>query len=128
MTAWTEADLSRFGAAEEIEIAAVRPDGTVRAPRIIWVVRAGDELYVRAAYGPGSGWHREARTSGRARISAPQGVEQDVNIEAADERVLDQIDAAYREKYGRRYATIVDTITDPEHRATTLRLLPRGAS
>ena len=74
MTAWTEADLSRFGAAEEIEIAAVRQDGTVRAPRVIWVVRAGDELYVRAAYGPGSGWHRVARTSGHARISA-QGVE-----------------------------------------------------
>lgn len=127
MAAWTQADLSRFGAAEEIEIATVRQDGTVRAPRIIWVVRAGDELYVRAAYGPGSGWHRVARTSGHARISA-QGVEQDVNIEAADERVLDQIDAAYREKYGRRYASIVDTITDPEHRATTLRLLPRGAS
>ena len=127
MAAWTQADLSRFGAAEEIEIAAVRQNGTVRAPRIIWVVRAGDELYVRAAYGPGSGWHRVARTSGHARISA-QGVEQDVNIEAADERVLDQIDAAYREKYGRRYASIVDTITDPEHRATTLRLLPRGAS
>ena len=127
MAAWTQADLSRFGAAEEIEIAAVRQNGTVRAPRIIWVVRAGDELYVRAAYGPGSGWHRVARTSGHARISA-QRVEQDVNIEAADERVLDQIDAAYREKYGRRYASIVDTITDPEHRATTLRLLPRGAS
>jgi hypothetical protein len=127
MTAWTQSDLSRFGAAEEIEIAAIRKDGTVRAPRIIWVVRAGDELYIRAAYGPGSGWHRVARTSGHARISA-RGVEQDVNIEAADEGVLDQIDAAYREKYGGRYASIVDTITDPEHRATTLRLLPRGAS
>ena len=32
MTAWTEADLSRFGTAEEIEIAAVRKDGTMRAP------------------------------------------------------------------------------------------------
>ena len=127
MSAWAEAELSRFGASEEIEIAAVRKDGTVRAPRIIWVVRTGDELYVRAAYGPGSGWHRVARTSGHARISA-QGVEQDVNIEAADERALDQIDAAYREKYGRRYASIVDTITDPAHRATTLRLLPRDPS
>jgi hypothetical protein len=127
MTAWTEADLSRFGAPDEIEIAAVRNDGTVRAPRVIWVVQADHELYVRAAYGPGSGWHRVARTSGHARISA-QGVEQDVNIEAADERVLHQIDAAYREKYSRRYASIVDTITDTEHRATTLRLLPRDPS
>jgi Uncharacterized protein conserved in bacteria (DUF2255) len=30
----------------------VRRDGTLRTPRPIWVVRAGDELYVRAAYGP----------------------------------------------------------------------------
>jgi hypothetical protein len=127
MPAWTEADLSRFGAAEEIEIGAIRPDGTTRPPRIIWVVRAGDELYVRAAYGPGIGWHRVARTSGHARIAA-QGAERDVSVEDADEHVLDQVDAAFREKYGRRYARIVDTITDPQHRATTLRLLPRDPS
>jgi hypothetical protein len=124
MAAWTEDDLNRFGPAEEIEIAAIRQDGTVRPPRIIWVVRAGDELYVRAVYGPASGWHRVARTSGHARISA-RGLEKDVNIEDADERALDQIDAAYHEKYGRRYASIVDSINDKEHRATTLRLLPR---
>lgn len=41
MTAWTEADLRRFGAAEEIAIAAVRKDATVRAARIIWVAPAG---------------------------------------------------------------------------------------
>jgi hypothetical protein len=127
MTAWTEADLSRFGAAEEIQIAAVRRNGTLRAPRPIWVVRAADDLYVRAAYGPGSGWHRVARTSGRARISAG-AVDKDVAVDHVDSAVLDQVDAAYREKYGRRYASIVDTITDPEHRVTTLRLLPRDAS
>jgi hypothetical protein len=48
-----------------------------------------------------------------------------VTIEDADDAVLDQVDAGYREKYG-RYASIVDTITDEEHRATTLRLTPRG--
>jgi hypothetical protein len=127
MTAWTEADLSRIGDAEEIQIAAVRRDGTLRAPRPIWIVRAGNDLYVRAAYGPGSAWHRTAQTSGRARLSAG-GLQKDVDVQDADAAVLDQVDSAYRQKYGHRYASIVDTITDPEHRATTLRLLSRDAS
>jgi hypothetical protein len=47
-----------------------------------------------------------------------------VTIEDAGNAVLDAVDAGYREKYGRRYASIVDTINDGEHRATTLRLMP----
>jgi hypothetical protein len=42
----------------------------------------------------------------------------------AGEAVLDQVDAGYRSKYG-RYASIVDSINDADHRATTLRLVPR---
>jgi hypothetical protein len=38
---------------------------------------------------------------------------------------LDAIDAAYREKYGRRYPTIVPSIITPQARAATLRLVPR---
>jgi len=34
--------------------------------------------------------------------------------------------APYRNKYG-HYASIVDTINDAEHRATTLRLVPLEA-
>jgi hypothetical protein len=79
---------------------------------------------VRAAYGDRSGWHGVARASGRARIRAG-GVEKDVTVADADDAVLDQVDAAYREKYGPRYASIVDTINDAEHRATTLRLMPQ---
>lgn len=127
MAAWTDNELSRIGDAEEIQIAAARHDGTLRAPRPIWIVRAGNDLYVRAAYGPGSAWHRIARTSGRAQISA-SGLQKDVNVEDADDAVLDQVDAAYRQKYGHRYPGIVDTITDCEHRATTLRLLPRDTA
>jgi len=124
MVTWTEEELGRIGDADELEIAPVRRDGTVRAPRPIWVVRAGDDLYVRAAYGRCSGWHRAAQTSGRARISAG-GVEKDVTVENADRAVLDEVDVAYREKYGRRYQSIVESINDADHRATTLRLIPR---
>jgi hypothetical protein len=125
MAAWTEDELRRIGTAEELEIAPVRSDGTLRASRPIWVVRVGDDLYVRAAYGAGSGWHRIARASGQARVSAG-GVEKDVTVQDADVGVRDAVDGAYREKYGRRYASIVDSITDADHRATTLRLMPRS--
>lgn len=124
MTSWAPNELAQISDADELNIAAVRSDGTLRGPRPIWVVRVLDDLYVRAAYGRGSGWHRVAKQTGRAHISAG-GVEKDVAVEPADDRVLDQVDDAYRAKYGARYASIVASITDPEHRASTLRLEPQ---
>jgi hypothetical protein len=123
-TSWTSDELGRIEAAQELEIAAQRSDGTLRNPVPIWVVRAGDDLFVRAAYGPRSGWHRVARASHAARIRAG-GVERDVTIEDAADAVYDEVDAAYRSKYG-RYASIVEGITDARARASTLRLVPRA--
>lgn len=123
MSAWNEIDLRRIGEAEELQIAPVRRNGELRRSTPIWVVRVGDDLFVRAAYGSGSGWYGVAQTSRQARISAG-GVESDVTIEDAQESVFDAVDAGYRDKYG-RYADIVDSITDAEHRATTVRLVPR---
>jgi hypothetical protein len=123
MSAWSEDELRSIGETQELQIAPVRRNGELRSSTPIWVVRVGDDLYVRAAYGSGSGWYGVARTSRQARISAG-AVERDVTIEDADDAVLDAVDAGYRAKYG-RYASIVDTITDAEHRATTLRLVPR---
>jgi hypothetical protein len=123
-TTWTSDELSRIDAAQELEIAPQRRDGTLRKPVPIWVVRAGDDLFVRAAYGPRSGWHRVVRASHAARIRAG-GVEKDVTIEDAADAVYDDVDAAYRSKYG-RYASIVDGITDVQARASTLRLVPQA--
>jgi hypothetical protein len=123
MAAWTCDELDRIADAQELEIAPRLADGSLRKPVPIWVVRAGDDLYVRAAYGAGSGWHRVARTSREARIRAGD-VEKDVTIEDAAAAVNDQVDAAYRSKYG-RYPSIVDSVTEAEHRSTTLRLVPR---
>jgi hypothetical protein len=103
----------------------VRRNGELRRPTPIWVVRAGEDLYVRAAYGSGSGWYGVARTSGRARISAG-GIERDVTVEDVDPSVLDAVDAAYRSKYG-HYASIVDSLVEPEHRTNTLRLVAQQA-
>jgi hypothetical protein len=123
MRAWTHDELDRIGAAQELEIAPVRRNGDLRTPTTIWAVRAGEDLYVRAAYGPSTGWHRVALRSGAGHIAAG-GLERDVTIEAAATNVYDAVDAAYRDKYG-HYASIVDGITNDQARATTLRLRPR---
>ncbi len=122
MAAWTDHELDRIGAAEELDLASARSDGTLRPPVTMWVVRQGDDVYVRSVRGRESSWFRGAQSRHEARVAAG-GVEQDVTLVevAAD----DTVDAAYEAKYGRRYATIVPSIVSPEARAATLRLVPR---
>jgi hypothetical protein len=122
MAAWTADELAKVGAADELDIAARRPDGTLRKPVTIWVVRVGDELYVRSAYGPDSAWYRAAKAATDGRVRAG-GVEKDVAFEDAGHDLDDEVDAAYSEKY-RRYTGIVDTMLTSEVRATTIRLVP----
>jgi len=123
MTAWSKDELERIGNAQELRIAPRLADGSLRRPVPIWVVRTDGDLYVRAAYGSGSGWHRVAVTSHQARIRAG-GIEKDVTVEEADAAVNDLVDDQYRSKYA-RYPSIVEDLVDDEHRASTLRLLPR---
>jgi hypothetical protein len=125
VTTWTSDELDSIEAAQELEIAPRRRDGTLRKPVPIWVVRAADGVFVRAAYGPGTGWHRVARRSHAGRIRAGR-VQKDVTIEDADDAVNDRVDAAYRTKYGRYAASIVDGITNAQARSTTLKLVPRS--
>jgi hypothetical protein len=70
MTAWPARELESIGAAEEIGLASRRTDGSLRPYVTMWVVRAGDGLYVRSAYGPGNPWYRRAVASGAGRIRA----------------------------------------------------------
>jgi len=123
MSAWTKDELERIGDAEELRLASVRSDGTLRKPVTMWVVRNGDDLHVRSVNGRGSSWFRGAQDRHEAHISAG-GVERDVELVEIDD-VNDEVDTAYREKYGRRYENIVPSIMAPEARAATLELVPR---
>jgi hypothetical protein len=124
MTTWTREDLDKLGAAEELALAPLRRDCTQRKPVTIWVVRVGDELCVRSVNGRTSRWFRGAQARHEGRISA-SGVEKEVIFIDADHRLNDAIDAAYRAKYRRYQARIVDSIVSPEARSATIRLLPR---
>ncbi|MDP9313676.1 MAG: DUF2255 family protein [Chloroflexota bacterium] len=125
MTTWTNDDLSSIGNAEELRIASLRSDGTSRKPVIIWVVRHGDDLYVRSVNGRTAAWFRGVQTRYEGRIWAG-GVEQDVAfVEEPNPGINDQIDAVYRTKYRRYAASIIDSINSPAARAATIKLVPR---
>ena len=124
MTTWTNDELNKIGKAEELQIASLRRDDTLRKPVTIWVVRVGDDLYVRSVYGRGSAWFRGTRTRSQGHIHAG-GVDKDVTfVEETDAHVNEQIDDAYRTKYRRYAASIVNTTLAPEARAATIKLVP----
>jgi hypothetical protein len=126
MTAWTSDELTKIGTAEELQVASLRADGTLRNRVIIWVVRLGDDLYVRSVNGRNSAWFRGVQVRHEGRIWAG-GVEKDVTFVEAGPGVNEQIDAAYHTKY-RRYPSSVDHINSPTARAATIKLVPRATS
>ena len=125
MSNWTADELDRIGTADELQIAPVRPDGSLRPYTTIWVVRVGDDLYVRSYRGRGGGWFRRALQRHEGRIRAG-GVERDVSFEEPTDADQDAIDQVYRSKYARHSRTYVDPMVSPEAAAATLRISPRS--
>jgi len=123
MPGWTSRELETIGAAEELELASVRRDGTLRRPVTMWVVRDGNDVFVRSVNGRGASWFRGALNRHETHISCG-GIEKDVSL-VETEAANDQVDAAYHAKYDRRYPSIVPSIVTPDARAATLRLAPR---
>jgi hypothetical protein len=58
MNGWTSEELNKIGTAEELRIRSLRRDGTLRNLTTIWVVRYGEDLYVRPVNGRTSAWFR----------------------------------------------------------------------
>jgi len=76
-----------------------RHDGTQPRWTPIWVVRVGDDLYIRSAGGRTSDWYRHATARDAARVRA-DGVEADVAVRPVeDPAVAAQVTAAYQAKY-----------------------------
>lgn len=125
MNKWTTDELPKVAAAEELELASIRPDGTLRKPVTIWVVRDGDSLYVRSVKGPTATWFRGAQERHEGRIKAA-GVEKDVTFVEAEHDADDEVDAAYRAKYRRYAGNILNSVLTPQARSTTIRLVPRS--
>ena len=125
MTAWTSEELNKMGKEEELQIASLRSDGTLRMFVTIWVVRLGDDLYVRSVNGRNSAWFRGVQTRYEGHIRAG-GVDRDVTfVEEPDPEINSRIDTAYATKYRRYAASIISHINGSEAGAATTKLVPR---
>jgi len=125
MTTWTKDELDKIAAADELQIASLRPDATLSKPVTIWVVRTGDDLYIRSYKGRGGSWFRAAQAHHAGRIRAG-GVEKEVTfVDETDPGINDEIDAAYRTKYRGYSAQYVDPMVAAEARGTSIKLVPR---
>src|SRR5213595_2745314 len=119
MTDWPSEELETIAAADELQLASARPDGRLRKPVTIWVVRLGDDLYIRSVNGRTSAWFRGAQDLHEGHIRAG-GVEKDVTfVEESAPGFNDQLDAAYRTKYRRYAASIISSIVSPEAQSAT---------
>jgi hypothetical protein len=121
---WSNEQLDAFGRAGEIDVAPRRDDGALGRSTTIWLVRVGDELFIRSYRGPDGGWHRAPTRTGRGRVSAG-GTDYDVVFEPASDVDQAAVDDAYGAKYGR--SSYVDAMVTADAAATTLRLAPAPA-
>lgn len=121
---WNAEHLAAIGSARELEIATVRPDGTLHPWQPIWVVAVDEQVYIRTWKRRDSGWFGRAVRSGCARIRVP-GLEADVavgDVGDTDAALRSEVDEAYRAKYGDGGSTV--RMTGEEAAASTLRLSP----
>lgn len=97
---WSAEELRRIVEADDLKIAPFRDDGvTYGTPTWIWCVAVDGELYVRAYNGPKSRWYQAAVRQRAGRIIGA-GMTKDVTFEPVDGPINEQIDQAYRAKYG----------------------------
>ena len=115
--------MRQIGDATELQLASRRGDGALRSHTTMWVVRVGDEIYVRSAGGPDRPWYRHALAGGSGRIHAG-GIDADTTfIDAAADAPHDEIDAAYHAKYDRYGAGPVSHVTGTAAHPLTIRLV-----
>lgn len=126
MATWTNDELSKVAGADELEVTSVRGDGSPSSARTIWVVQVGDDLYVRSVNGAEGAWYRgtQVRHQGHVEVGS---VSKDVTFTDVGHDLDAQVDAAYRDKYRRYAANIIDSIVAQRAAATTMRLDPVAA-
>jgi len=116
---WTAPELASLDKTDELRIAGLRDDDTLRKATIIWMVVRDGELYVRSVNGPNAAWFRGTQLRSLGHISA-RSVDRDVSFTRVTD-IDDELDAAYAAKYS-GYPSAVAAINSAAARSTTLRV------
>jgi hypothetical protein len=121
MTAWTQEELQKIAASDDLRVAPFREDGvTYGTPTWIWSVVVNRELYARAFNGRDSRWFRAALRQKAGRITAA-GMTKEVAFEPVEGAINDAIDAAYRAKH--RGSSYLNSMIGARARAATVRII-----
>jgi hypothetical protein len=122
MSSWTSDDIRTIVTPDEVQVVTRRADGTPRRPRIIWIVRVDDRLFIRSTNGRTADWFRGVLANPAGQLVADGRTYEVRFAEVDDATALSTVDDAYRQKYG-RYASIVDHLQEDGPRAATLEVL-----
>jgi hypothetical protein len=123
MRAWTQEELEKIAASDDLHVAPLRENGvTYGTLTWIWSVAVEGALYARAYNGQNSRWHRAALRQKAGRITAA-GIAKKVAFDAVEGAINDAIDEAYRTKY--RGNPYLDPMIGPRARAATVKIAPR---
>ena len=119
---WKPQLLNEIGDREEIRISSERPGGGYNRWTPVWVVRVGDDLYVRSGFGKNGFWYRHA-TGSQAYVNA-DGAQYKVSIALNTDSVsIAAVDEAYRQKYSADPS--LPLLLSDRARSTTSRLIPQ---
>jgi hypothetical protein len=114
-------DLDRLAGAEEIDIETQAPEGPVHRTTI-WVMVAGNDVFLRSVRGASGRWFREASENPAVAVHVDGRRLAATAIPATDPDSLDRIDAALTAKY--LGIEGYDEMLEPAVRSTNFRLEP----
>lgn len=114
---------NRLAQTQEIRIETRRPGADASAHRTtIWVVVAGDDVFVRSVRGSAGRWHQEIKANPAAAVYIDG---QRIPVRAVpmtDDATITRVSEAYRQKY--RNDSSLPSMVRAEILPTTLRLEP----
>src|ERR1700722_15690177 len=119
---WKPQILSERSDREENHIRSERTGGGYNRWPPVWVVRVGNDLYVRSGFGENGFWYRHA-TGSQAYVDAA-GVQYKVSLILDRDSVsIAAVDEAYRRKYSADPS--LPLLLSDRARSTTSRLIPQ---
>lgn len=114
--------LQHLADVQEISIGFRRPDGSTGSTPV-WVVRVGDDVFVRSMNGPSGGWYRRLRARPDGEVREDDHVHPVRAEPVADEGTLAEVTRAYATKYAD--SPYVQPLLSEAAARATLRLTPR---
>ena len=118
---FSEDDLARLRAAEEVDIETQAPEGAVHTTTI-WLVVDGDEVFVRSVRGAAGRWFREATANPAVAVHVDGRRLAATAIPAPDPDSMERVTNAVIAKY--TGISGFDSMQNPDIFPATLRLEP----